>query len=46
MHCSEEYLPRAMAEGYVEMTIPVKPGSRLQRYRRTEKGRRANGGGG
>jgi len=45
-HFSKEYLTRAMAEGYIEMTIPEKPSSRLQKYRLTEKGRRAVGSGG
>ena len=28
-----------MAEGLLELTIPDKPNSRLQKYRLTEKGR-------
>jgi hypothetical protein len=36
----ERYLGPALAEGLVEMTIPAKPSSRLQKYRLTEKGRR------
>ncbi len=43
---SKEYLTHAMAEGYIEMTIPEKPSGRLQKYRLTEKGRRAVGSGG
>lgn len=33
------YLRPALAEGLIEMTIPDKPNSRLQRYRLTDKGR-------
>jgi hypothetical protein len=36
----ERYLGPALAGGLVEMTIPDKPTSRLQRYRLTETGRR------
>ncbi|SFJ85449.1 hypothetical protein SAMN04488082_10888 [Desulfomicrobium apsheronum] len=36
----ERYLGPALAEGLVEMTIPSKPRSRLQKYRLTGKGRR------
>lgn len=35
----ERYLKPALAEGLVEMTIPDKPNSRLQKYRLTDKGR-------
>lgn len=35
----ERYLQPALAEGFIEMTIPGKPNSRLQRYRLTQKGR-------
>ncbi len=35
----ERYLQPALAEGFIEMTIPGKPNSRLQRYRLTDKGR-------
>lgn len=35
----ERYLKPALADGLIEMTIPAKPNSRLQRYRLTEKGR-------
>ncbi|RZB37934.1 MAG: ATP-dependent DNA helicase RecG [Desulfobacteraceae bacterium Eth-SRB2] len=38
MHFSKKYLTRAIDGGYIEMTIPDKPNSRFQRYRRTEKG--------
>jgi len=37
----ENYLHPALAEGYIEMTIPEKPNSRLQKYRLSEKGRLA-----
>jgi hypothetical protein len=36
---SERYLRPAIAAGLVEMTIPDKPNSRLQRYRLTEAGK-------
>jgi hypothetical protein len=35
------YLLPALAAGYLEMTLPGQPKSRLQRYRLTETGRRA-----
>ncbi|MCL7488846.1 MAG: Fic family protein [Desulfobulbaceae bacterium] len=35
----ERYLQPALAEGLIEMTIPDKPTSRLQKYRLTDKGR-------
>ena len=35
---NERYLQPALSLGLVEMTIPDKPNSRLQRYRITEKG--------
>jgi len=36
---SERYLRPALAEALIEMTIPDKPNSRLQKYRLTDKGR-------
>jgi hypothetical protein len=35
----ERYLKPALADGLIEMTIPDKPTSRLQKYRLTDKGR-------
>lgn len=35
----ERHLKPALAEGLIEMTIPDKPNSRLQKYRLTDKGR-------
>lgn len=35
------YLHPALAGRYIEMTIPEKPSSRLQKYRLTEKGKNA-----
>ena len=35
----ERYLQPALRQGIIEMTIPEKPKSRLQKYRLTEKGR-------
>ncbi len=37
------YLQPALAAGLIEMTIPDKPSSRVQRYRLTEKGRQWQG---
>ena len=34
------YLKPALAEGLIEMTLPEKPNSRLQKYRLTDPGRR------
>jgi DNA-binding PadR family transcriptional regulator len=33
------YVLAALAAGLIQMTIPAKPNSRLQKYRLTEKGR-------
>jgi ATP-dependent DNA helicase RecG len=38
-HVGERYLGPALAEGLVELTIPDKPRSSLQKYRLTEMGR-------
>jgi Fic family protein len=35
----KRYLKPALADGLIEMTIPDKPNSRLQKYRLTDKGR-------
>ncbi len=35
----ERYLKPALADGLIEMTIPDKPNSRLQKYHLTDKGR-------
>ena len=39
MHFAREFLLPAIEAGLIEMTIPEKPNSRLQKYRLTEKGR-------
>ena len=39
-HFRDAYLKPAIEAGMVEMTLPDKPQSRLQRYRLTEKGKR------
>lgn len=36
----ERYLKPALADGLIEMTLPDKPNSRLQKYRLTDRGRR------
>ncbi|MBW1705438.1 MAG: hypothetical protein JRJ86_09760 [Deltaproteobacteria bacterium] len=38
MHFVHEYLQPALNAGLMEMTIPEKPTSRMQKYRLTEKG--------
>ena len=40
----ETYIKPALAGGLIEMTIPEKPNSRLQKYRLTEKGRQVLAG--
>ena len=35
----ERYLKPALTDGLIEMTIPGKPNSRLQKYRLTPKGK-------
>jgi ATP-dependent DNA helicase RecG len=39
-HFQSRYQQPAIAAGLIEMTLPDKPRSRLQRYRLTELGRR------
>lgn len=39
-HFRKEYLKPLLFDGLLEMTIPDKPNSRLQKYRLTEKGHR------
>jgi len=41
MHFVHEYLQPALNAGSVEMTIPEKPTSRMQKYRLTAKGKAA-----
>jgi ATP-dependent DNA helicase RecG len=40
MYFSKEYLAPALQGGFIEMTIPDKPKSKLQKYRLTEKGQK------
>lgn len=35
----ERYLKPTLTDGLIEMTLPDKPNSRLQKYRLTDKGR-------
>jgi hypothetical protein len=39
VHFRDAYLRPALAAGFIEMTIPDKPNSRLQKYRLTAAGR-------
>ncbi len=39
-HFMESYMNPALNGGFIEMTVPDKPKSRLQKYRLTEKGRK------
>ena len=43
-HFREAYLVPALEQGFIEMTIPEKPRSRLQRYRLTDRGRAVRDG--
>lgn len=38
-HLRERYLNPCLSGGWIEMTLPDKPNSRLQSYRLTTKGR-------
>ena len=38
-HFRQHYQQPAVAQGLLEMTVPEKPRSRLQKYRLTEQGR-------
>ena len=37
-HLREQYMGPALAQGLIEMTVPDRPRSRLQRYRLTARG--------
>ncbi len=41
-HFREAYLIPALAAGLIEMAVPDRPTSRLQKYRLTEKGRQSS----
>ena len=38
-HLVKKYLKPAIDEGYIELTLPYKPTSRNQKYKRTERGK-------
>ena len=38
MHVTKDYLQPAVEAGFIEMTLPEKPSSPLQKYRLTAKG--------
>ena len=40
-HFRQYYLQPAVAQGLLEMTVPDRPRSRLQKYRLTERGKTA-----
>jgi len=42
MYFSKKYLTPALQGGFIEMTIPEKPKSKLQKSRLTEKGIKEN----
>ena len=39
VHFIRNYIQPALAKGLIEMTVPDKPNSRLQKYRLTPKGK-------
>ena len=44
VHFRKKYLFHAMENGHIEMTIPEKSNSRIQKYRLTDKGLKIIGG--